>query len=181
MMLRSGVFAILGLLIGANAGSQTQTPSGKEVVVPAVYVSLDPAGRGSQAQVAVVMKIRDGFHVNAREKSAEYLIATDLKAQASTGLSVGDVSYPKGKLENFKFSKTPLNVYQGNVTLRLPVTIAASAPLGEQHIALKLRYQACSSEVCLPPVTLPLDAALNVVASASNSKPAHPEIFAAHK
>lgn len=180
MILRFAGCLLLALPVCGNAGSQAQTPSGKEVVVPAVYVSLDPAARGSQAQIAVVMKIRDGFHVNAREKSAEYLIATDLKAQPPAGLSIGEVSYPKGKLENFKFSKTPLNVYQGNVTLRLPVTIAANAPVGEQHIALKLRYQACSTEVCLPPVTLPLDAELNVVASASNSKPAHPEIFAVH-
>ena len=33
------------------------------------------------------------------------------------------------------------------------------APTGAQHIPLKLRYQACNNEVCLPPVTLPVDAA----------------------
>jgi hypothetical protein len=71
----------------------------------------------------------------------------------------------------------PLNVYPDTVILRMPVTALADAPLGEQHIPLKLRYQACSSELCLPPVTLTLDAALKVVASASAAKPAHPEIF----
>jgi hypothetical protein len=63
------------------------------------------------------------------------------------------------------------------VILRLPVTALASAPLGEQHIPLKLRYQACSNELCLPPVTLPLEAVVNVAASASAAKPAHSEIF----
>ena len=43
------------------------------------------------------MKIRPGFHVNAREKSAEYLIATDLKSNLPAGFSAGDVAYPKGK------------------------------------------------------------------------------------
>ncbi len=61
--------------------------------------------------------------------------------------------------------------------LRMPVTVLASAPLGEQHIPLKLRYQACSNELCLPPVTLTLDATLNVAASASAAKPIHSEIF----
>jgi len=98
-----------------------------------------------------------------------------LKATLPAGFNSGDVSYPKGKLEKFAFSKTPLNVYQETVILRMPVTALASAPLGEQHIPLKLRYQACSNEICLPPVTLPLDATLNVVASAG--KPAHLEIF----
>jgi hypothetical protein len=63
------------------------------------------------------------------------------------------------------------------VILRMPVTALENAPLGEQHIPLKLRYQACSSELCLPPVTVTLDAPLNVAASASAAKPVHAEIF----
>jgi len=157
--------------------SSSQVPSGREVVKPEIYSSLDPAARGSSFQVAVVMKIRPGFHVNAREKSEDYLIATDLKAVLPSGFNSGEVSYPKGKLEKFTFSKIPLNVYQDTVILRMPVTALASAPLGKQHIPLKLRYQACSSELCLPPVTLTLDATLNMVALASAAKPAHTEIF----
>ena len=154
-----------------------QIPSGRDVVKPETYVSLDPAGRGSSFQIDVVMKIRPGFHVNAREKSEDYLIATDLKAALPAGFNSGEVSYPKGKLEKFAFSKIPLNVYQDTVILRLPVTALESAPLGEQHVPLKLRYQACSNELCLPPVTLTLDATLNVASSASASKPAHGGIF----
>lgn len=154
-----------------------QIPNARDVVSPAAYVSLESVARGKSFQLAVVMKIRDGFHVNAREKSADYLIATDLKSEVPAGFQAGEVSYPKGTLQKFNFSKTPLNVYQGAVTLRLPLTALASAPLGEQHIPLKLRYQACSTEVCLPPVTINLDATLNVVASSSASRPAHPEVF----
>ncbi len=153
--------------------ASSQVPSGRDVVKPETYVSLDPAGRGSSFQIAVVMKIRPGFHVNAREKSEDYLIATDLKAALPAGFNSGEVSYPKGKLEKFTFSKTPLNVYQDTV----PVTALENAPLGEQHIPLKLRYQACSSELCLPPVTITLDATLSVAASSSAAKPAHAEIF----
>jgi hypothetical protein len=168
------------LLIGTLALRMVllaQVPSGRDVVKPEIYASLDPVGRGSSFQIAVVMKIRPGFHVNAREKSEDYLIATDLKAALPAGFNSGGVSYPKGKLEQFAFSKTPLNVYQDTVILRMPVAALASAPLGEQHIPLKLRYQACSNELCLPPVTLTLDATLNVAASASAAKPAHSEIF----
>jgi hypothetical protein len=176
---RSFLAALLAVsCLAAVARAQSQIPSGKDVVAPSVYVSLDPAGRGRTAQIAVIMKIRPGFHVNAREKSAEYLIATDLKAQAPGGFTAGEVSYPKGTLEKFTFSKTPLNVYQDTVKLVMPVTIGAGAPLGAQHVPLKLKYQACSTEVCLPPVTLNLDATLNVTAAAADSKAAHSEVFA---
>ncbi len=179
MKVKVGIFLIS--LFALCVALLAQVPSGREVVKPEVYASLDPAGRGSSFQIAVVMKIRPGFHVNAREKSEEYLIATDLKAALPAGFSGGAVSYPKGKLEKFTFSKIPLNVYQDTVILRMPVTALESAPLGaplgEQHIPLKLRYQACSTELCLPPVTLTLDATVNMAASGSTAKPAHPEIF----
>ncbi len=169
---------ILGFFLAQAASAQV--PSGRDVVKPEVFVSLNPVGRGSSFQIAVSMKIRPGFHVNAREKSEEYLIATDLKAELPAGFRGGEVLYPKGKLEKFTFSKTPLNVYQDIVTLRMPLTALSNAPTGAQHISLKLRYQACSTDLCLPPTTLTIDAAVNVAASASDSKPAHPEIFQAH-
>ena len=175
MKIKAGVLWIGSLVL--CAALLAQVPSGREVVKPEIYASLDPAARGSSFQIAVVMKIRPGFHVNAREKSEDYLIATDLKAALPAGFTGGEVSYPKGKLEQFTFSKIPLNVYQDTVVLRMPVTALANAPLGEQHIPLKLRYQACSTDLCLPPVTLTLDAALHVAASASAAKPAHSDIF----
>jgi hypothetical protein len=173
------VFCTAALALGVTSppAVNSQVPSGRDVVKPDVFASLDPVGRGSAFQIAVVMKIRPGFHVNAREKSEDYLIATDLTADPPAGFSGGEAVYPKGKLEHFTFSKKPLNVYQDTVVLRLPVTALPSAPLGEQHIPLKLRYQACSAEICLPPVTIPLDATINVTTPASASRPAHAEIF----
>ena len=180
-LLLNGLVAISALVLLSVAGlaQSPKIPAPRDVVSPAVYVSADPAARGIPFQLAVVFKIRPGFHVNAREKSAEYLIATDLRGEAPAGFKAGTVVYPKGELHTFAFSKTPLNVYQGTVTLRMPVTALSNAPLGLQQIPLKLRYQACSTEICLPPVTIDLQATINVVASGAAAKPAHAEIFPA--
>lgn len=175
----------LGFLVSAAAlvvlaalpSAPQQIPSPRDVVSPGTFVSMDPVGRGSQFQIAVVAKIRQGFHINAREKSAEFLIATDLRADVPAGFQGGEVSYPKGTLQTFAFSKTPLNVYQGTITLKMPVSVLSSAALGTQNIPLKLRYQACSTEICLPPVTLSMDATVNVAGTANASKPAHSEVF----
>jgi hypothetical protein len=177
--LTSGFAATLiaaALLLSSPAGSQT--PSGKDVVAPEAYASHDPVARGMSFQVAVVLKIRPGFHVNAREVTEDYLIPTDLRAEVPAGFQLGTVTYPKGTLQTFTFSKNKkLNVYSGNVTILLPLTALPTAPLGSQHIPMKLRYQACSTEICLPPVTKELDATLNIVATQSAAKLANPEIF----
>ena len=175
MMRHSLLLAIA--LLSCSWRANAQIPSAREVVKPAAYASLDPAARGKQMEVAVVMKIREGFHVNARETTFDYLIPTDLKAEAPAGFKAGTVKYPKGTLLKFNFAKDQaLNVYTDSVVLLLPVTVEAGAPLGEQHIPLKLRYQACNNEVCLPPVTLPVDAVIHV--TSGESRPSHPEFFA---
>ena len=172
------VAALLLIIVAALPSAQPQIPSGREVVSPSAYVSLEPVARGSSFQLAVVLKIRNGFHINAHKPSAEYLIPTDLRANLPAGFkSAGEISYPKGELHTFAFTKTPLNVYQDKVVLRVPLTAQADAPLGAQHISLKLRYQACSNEVCLPPVTLDVDAPVTVAVNTDNSRPAHPELF----
>ena len=155
----------------------SQIPAARDVVKPSAYASFEPVARGKEMQIAVVMKIRDGYHVNARETTFDYLIPTDLKAvDLPAGFKAGEVSYPEGTLHKFNFTKDkPLNVYTDTVVLRLPITVEANAPLGEQHIALKLHYQACSMDVCLPPVTLPVDAVIHV--SAQESHPSHAELF----
>lgn len=169
---------LLAVTICFAPAVNSQAPSGKDVVAPEAFASHDPVARGMSFQVAVVMKIRPGFHVNAREVSADYLIPTDLRAELPAGFKLGAIVYPKGTLQTFSFSKDkPLNVYSGSVTIRLPLTVLASAPLGPQHIPMKLHYQACSNEICLPPVTKDVDATINVVTASSSAKPANSEIF----
>ncbi len=172
------ISALLLIIVAALPSAQPQIPSGREVVSPSAYVSLEPVARGGSFQLAVVLKIRPGFHINARKPSADYLIPTDLRANLPAGFkSAGEISYPKGELRTFAFTKTPLNVYEDKVVLRVPLAAQSDAPLGAQHIPLKLRYQACSNEVCLPPVTLDVDAPVTVAATPATSRPAHPELF----
>lgn len=164
------------LLLAPMAGSQT--PSGKDVVTPEAYASHDPVARGMFMQVAIVMKIRPGFHVNAREVSEDYLIPTDLRVELPAGFKQGAVTYPKGALQTFSFAKDKkLNVYTDTVVIRMPLTVLASAPLGAEHLPLKLHYQACSNEICLPPVTKDVDATINVVANPSAARPANAQYF----
>jgi hypothetical protein len=155
-----------------------QTPSAKDVVSPTAFASYEPVARGMTFQVAVVLKIRPGFHVNAREVTFDYLIPTDLRANVSAGFKLDTVIYPKGTLQTFTFSKDKkLNVYTDTVVLRLPLTVLPYAPLGPQHLAMKLRYQACSTEICLPPVTKDIEATFTVVATPGAAKPANPDLF----
>lgn len=154
---------------------KAQIPNAKDVVNSAAYTSFDPVARGKEFQIAVVLKIRDGYHINARKTTLDYLIPTDLKVELPVGYKASDVAYPDGTLKSFAFSKDEkLNVYTGTITLHLKVTPPADAALGAQHIPLKLRYQACSESVCLPPVRQDEAASFTI---AEVAKPSHAEFF----
>lgn len=161
-----------------SSADAAQVPAAKDIVTPAAYASFDPVARGHKLQLAIVLKIRPGYHINARKPTLDYLIPTDLKLELLAGFQAGEVSYPQGTLRTFAFSKSDkLNVYEGNTILRVLIMVSESAPTGTHTIPLKLRYQACSNEVCLPPVTLNLTATVNVASSPSAAKPAHRDLF----
>jgi thiol:disulfide interchange protein DsbD len=173
------LFLLFAVCLLGAALAHSQGVSGRDVVAPTAYASYDPVGRGMSLQVAVVLKIKPGFHVNAREVSADYLIPTEVRPEVPAGFKLGEVIYPKGTLQSFAFSKsTKLNVYTDTVTVLLPLTVLPNAPLGAQHLALKVKYQACSQEICLPPVTKDVDATLHVVAAETGAKAANAPVFA---
>ncbi len=165
----------------ATEAAQSGVPRANTLVSPSAYVSLEPAPRGRTFEIGVALKVRDGFHVNAHEVSEEYLIPTEVSAELPAGFHILGVTYPKGTLRKFDFSEKKLNVYEGTVLVRMKVETLANAPLGHQSLPLKLRYQACSTEACYPPVNLPVAAELQVAERGAAAHPAHTEIFSVVK
>ena len=158
----------------------TALPSPSAVVKPATYVSLQPVPRGKEFQIAIVIEIARGFHMNSHKPSDQYLIPTTLTAQLPAGFQIRDTIYPEGRLEKFTFSPNkPLEVYTGTVTFRLRVAAGADAALGATTIPIVLRYQACNDTTCLQPVKVPVVVKLEVAGSGAKSRAVHSEVFSA--
>jgi len=154
--------------------------SAASIVKTKVYTSLDPVPRGKEFQVAVVVDIASGYHMNSHKPLDSYLIPTTLTPQLPAGFTLADTMYPPGKNLKFPFSPDkPLNVYTGSVTLRLRVTAEEAAALGNASIPITLRYQACNNSAYLPPVKVPVNAEIKVAAADAKAKALHPEIFSA--
>jgi len=180
------ISAVAALLLVSSSGShdvaraqESAAPMPASAVVKAhTFVSMDPVARNSDFQIAVVVDIASGYHMNSHKPLDSYLIPTTLTSQLPSGITLSDTIYPPGKNEKFPFSPDkPLNVYTGSVTLRLKLNAAASAALGATSVPIILRYQACNNSACLPPVKLPLSVQVQVAAAGAKGHAAHPEIF----
>jgi thiol:disulfide interchange protein DsbD len=120
------------------------------------------AKAGGMAEAKLKVELRNGYHCNSNTPSDDYLIPLKLTWTPGT-LDVGEVAYPKPQMEKYSFSEKPLSVYTGNFEIVTHFKVPATAMPGDTVIAAKLRYQACTERMCLPPKTIDVSLPVNVV------------------
>jgi thiol:disulfide interchange protein DsbD len=178
LLARVAFLAALVLAVKATA-QESAFPPAASVLQPKAYVSLQPVPAGRSFEIAVVAKISPGFHINAHVPSEEYLIPTKITADSSPGVLLVETTYPRGVMRAFRFSKTPLRVYEGSFTVRMKMRASGNATLGPQKIGLTVGYQACNQDACLPPTKLSVTADLEIAAVDTPAHPVHTDIFSA--
>ncbi|MFN2578284.1 MAG: protein-disulfide reductase DsbD domain-containing protein [Pyrinomonadaceae bacterium] len=128
--------------------------------VSAPGVSIPAGGAGEST---VVLSISPGYHVNANPASFPYLIATEVThaTDPDDPFTAGKADYPAAVKKKFQFADEPLAVYEGDVSITLPLHLAAAgksdhSPTKGAKVSLPIdiRLQACNQEECFPPDTL---------------------------
>ncbi len=107
--------------------------------------------RNATADVPIRVEIRNGYHVNSNKPTEEYMIPLKLE-WAAGGLSSAGIQYPAAAMEKYSFSPAPMAVYTSDFTITCKFK-APAAP-GAGVVSGKLRYQACTNNMCLPPKTV---------------------------
>ena len=172
---------VLFALAAVGVSAQGDLPAASSVIQPQAYISLQPVPRGRAFEIAVVAKISPGFHVNAHQPSEDYLIPTKITAELIPGVFLVETTYPRGVMRAFRFSQTPLRVYEGEFTVKMKLRANESAPIGAQKLPLTVGYQACNQDACLPPTKVQLTADLQIAPVDTPPHPTHPEIFSTTK
>ena len=117
---------------------------------------------GSTVAVKLSLELRSGYHCNSNKPNDDYLIPLKL-TWAAGPLESPEVVYPAPQLEKYSFSETPLSVYTGNFELTTKFKVAASGTPGMGTATGKLRYQACTDRMCLPPKTIDVSVPLDLI------------------
>jgi len=161
-MIRScALIVALGLALMLAACARPAGPTASSSPTPKEVSSSDQVVKvfshfipSASPPANVELVISPGYHINANPATFPYLIATEVQPGKVDGITVGDkLAYPQPKMERFSFADTPLSVYEGSVTIPIPLTAAAGAK-GQRTIPFKIRVQACDTEKCFPPATL---------------------------
>src|SRR5687768_10129049 len=125
------------VVVGVLSSSALAQGSAKVVKVRSGE-SVYKIKRGGAAQLAVIIEVDDGYHINSSRPAEKYLIPTALKLERMAGLTTSPVTYPKAKMEKFEFSKKPLSVFEGKSVLRFTARVLPSLAPGSQTLKGKL-------------------------------------------
>lgn len=167
------------LLLSLSLVGTAQAQRGEKLVNARAVLSVDNVHPGSTFQVAVIADLEKGWHINAHKPTLDYLIPTELSLEPATGFTFGQVQYPPPVRLKFEFAEEELDVYEGRVIIRVPVTVAPEQVPGQKLITGTLQYQACNDQVCLAPVRLKIEIPIPIVGLEQPSRPIHTDIFGA--
>jgi len=170
-------------LLATLAAAQTFTldsPIGDpadQIVQTKFFSSLDKAYRGSTLRVAVVVQIKEGWHINSNHPLEDYLIPTELQLDSTTGVTLEQVVFPKALERTFAFSETPLAVFEGEFVIGAVLKIPAQY-IGEKlELAGAVHYQACNDMACMAPDQAQFAAEIALAGVDQPANLQHTEIF----
>ena len=155
--------------VGSGTGGWPPTSSSPVAISSSaqiVKVTTEPVSiaMSGSADAIVRLSIAPGFHINANPATFTYLIATEVKLVVNANEAfpvMGKPIYPTAIRKRFAFADQPLAVYEGDVEIKIPLTLAA---LGRSEVTvargahlsfpIEVRVQACDQEKCFAPDTL---------------------------
>ena len=150
-----------GVLLAQDFPGAKSSQQSTAVKTPVMFLFPEqitvPAKQSSA--VDLHFRVADGLHINSHTPREKSFIPTNLVVVEGPGVKVTSVDFPPGADYSFAFNpKEKLSVYTGEFVLHTHLT----ASPGEHLLEGALRYQACDSNSCYPPKTIPV--AVDVIA-----------------
>jgi thiol:disulfide interchange protein DsbD len=140
------------------------------------YLSLDKVHPGSQFEIAVVVEIAKGWHINANP-AKEGFIATEVTLPEVSSLAFGEVVYPAAEvLKLGSIGEAP--VYHDTITIGIQADLSQTAPIGSSPLDFQLQYQACDDAQCLLPESLNFSIPIEVIGIEDTVQRINEAIFA---
>src|SRR4051794_34997321 len=135
---------------------------------------------GQDAVVAVALDIKPGFHSQSHTPKDPDLIALNVTATKTDGVTIGDIVYPPAKEESFP-ALGVLSIYSGKVIFYVPIKVADDANPGPLTLKGTIKYQICDDNSCFAPETKPWSVETKVAARGEASEATSPELFKDYK
>jgi thiol:disulfide interchange protein len=171
------------LSIQQNSSAQPAASTDDPVSVRTAW-SVDRARPGEPVALAIVIDIKDGFHINAdasQVKPFEDFNPYPTKVQvvaATGGVTLETARFPHAKPIKVSYSNSALMSFEGRTIIYLPMKLDEHMRAGSIGLEIKVAYQACADRYCLLPQKKLLKETLSVVESGTATSKINENLFA---
>jgi thiol:disulfide interchange protein DsbD len=124
---------------------------------------------GSQFKIVLNTSIKELWHINSNKPNDEFLIASKVSAQ-NEAVTLTSINYPQPKELKLEFSEKPVSVFSGDIKIELSFTVNKNTASGKYTVPVKLSYQACNDQTCMPPTDVSEKLTVEVVGMVQDVK-----------
>jgi thiol:disulfide interchange protein DsbD len=163
---------------------QAKGPSASDVVALKTAWPVDRARPGDTVALAVVVDIKEGFHINADASQVQPFedfkpYPTKVQVVAATGdVTIETARFPRAKPIKVSYASGALMSFEGRAIIYLPMKLDQQIKPGSIGLEIRVEYQACSDRYCLFPQKKLLKEALSVVESGAAISKINTDLFA---
>jgi len=147
--LRTAIILLIFIISGA-------LPSWAATVQVETLQLEEACPAGGSYPIRFKVKVAPLWYIHGAGSNQDGLISTKLVFPDSPLFKVTEIQFPSPEEKRFPYAKKPIEVFSGAFEISARIRISRKALAGKQEIAGKLSYQACSSNSCLPPETVPV-------------------------
>src|SRR5439155_1176575 len=169
---------VLAIAATPNGGAQEAS-----VVAVSTFWSHSGVKPGGEITLAVVLDIREPYHVNTYTAKPPFVPIQVGITSAPKELRVSTPMFPKPHPIEFGVgnAREKIWVFSHRAVVFIPMAVNVSAQPGEAPLTVKLSYQACDDKQCLLPTSVEHQVRLPIVVTTAGVKPLAEELFAALK
>jgi len=132
---------------------------------------------GEPFEIAVILNIEPGIHINSHTPGNDFFIPTVVAFDSLQNVFFSVPVYPKAMLKSFPFSEEKISVYDKQVVIVSRVTTTAEYNTGPMKITGKVSYQCCNDNVCFPPAEKKFAINLTVVPTGTDIEKINQQYF----
>ena len=138
---------------------------------------------GGEIVLAVVLDIREPYHLNAHIAKEPYVPTRVEVTSAPQALRISTPMYPDPHEIEFGVGATreTIPVFSDRAVIFIPMALTGAPSPGEAPITVRINYQACDDKQCLFPTSTVQEVPLRILDRDSEVQPLHEAVFRALK
>ena len=129
----------------------------------AIESAKHPFQSGDKFTAQLTAQIDEGWHLYSLEEIPNGPRPTRISLAADQPFELsGDIEQPVPIIKHDENFGVETQYYEESATFNLPVKITSTAKPGNTTLTVQTRYQVCNEQMCLPPKTVKVEAAIEI-------------------